>query len=169
MLAPLVLAALIAPPQTGLATIQYDVAPPNFAIPTTHGTTYLSQLRGRVVVVDFWASWCDVCTAELHDFIRARDLYGDRVAVVTISSELPGVAASYFHTWNIDLPLVEDPQGAISRLYSVGPIPVTLVLDPSGAVAYVSVGGLNWSELSGAIDRAQARDDASTPAPGVLQ
>jgi peroxiredoxin len=169
MLPALLLAALIAPAQTGLATIRYDAPPPNFAIPTKHGTRYLYDLRGHVVIVDFWASWCDVCTKELRDFVRAKKLYGGRVDVVTISNEDPGVAASYLQTWEIHLPLVEDLQSAISRLYSVSRIPVTLVLDPSGAVSYVSVGGLSWEELTQAIERAQASPTASTRASGVLQ
>jgi peroxiredoxin len=169
MLAALVLAALTVPAQTGLATIQYDAPPPNFAIETARKTTYLSDLRGRVVVVDFWATWCDVCTAELHDFVRAADVFGKSIAVVTVSDEIPGVASSYFQTWNITLPLVEDEQGAIFRIYSVSKVPVTLVLDPAGAVSYVSVGGLSWQELVEAIDRAQGNAPAGTPAAGVLQ
>jgi peroxiredoxin len=170
MLAALVLASLAASPQTGLATIRYDAAPPNFAIPTARGTTYLSDLRGRVVVVDFWASWCDVCTAELRYFVRAARDFGKGVAVVTISDEIPGVASSYLQHWDIDLPVVEDEQDAISRLYSVSKIPVTLVLDPAGAVSYVSVGGLSWPELVSAINRAQGGEPAaSTRGAGVLQ
>jgi peroxiredoxin len=163
MLAALVLAAQIAAPQTGLATIQFDAPPPNFAIRTAHGTTYLSSLRGRVVVVNFWASWCDVCTKELPDFQRAVQRYGRRIEVVTISNESPGVAASYLQTWNIALPLVEDTQGAISRIYSVSRIPVTLVLDPDGNVTYVSVGGLSWQELEQAIDQATAASAVGAP------
>jgi thiol-disulfide isomerase/thioredoxin len=169
MLPSLVLAALIGPPQTGLATIRYDVAPPNFAIAVGRKTTYLSGLRGRVVVLDFWASWCHACTAEMGDFVRAQALYGDRVAVVTISSEDPGVAENYFAAMHIDLPVVDDATGAIERLYSIGPIPDTLVLDAAGVVTYVSVGGLSWNELQTAIDQAQARGGASTPAGRVLQ
>jgi peroxiredoxin len=148
------LAALTVPAGTGLAGISYDRTPPNFAIPTHRGTEYLSQLRGRVVVIDFWATWCDVCTKEMKYFVRAQQQYGDKVAVVTISDELPDVAASYFRTWNIGLPLVEDLDGAISRIYSIAKIPDTLVLDPEGRVSYVSVGGLSWEELESAIDRA---------------
>jgi peroxiredoxin len=169
MLAALLLAALTAP-ATGLATIRYDAPPPNFAIPTAHGTKYLSDLRGKVVVIDFWATWCHVCTSELNDFVRARQIYGDRVAVVTISEELPDVAASYLRRWNIALPLVEDVNGAIDRIYSVSKFPITLVLDPSGRVSYVSVGGLSWDELNKAIEQAQGlTPPASTPAAGVLQ
>ncbi|HEY1655945.1 MAG TPA: TlpA disulfide reductase family protein [Candidatus Tumulicola sp.] len=160
----LALATLTATAGTGLAGIRYDAPPPNFAIPSPRGRQYLYGLRGRVVVVDFWASWCDVCTAEMKYFVRAQRLLGNRLAIVTISSELPDVAASYLRQWNIDLPLVDDPTGAISRLYDVSKIPVTLVLDPKGNVSYVSVGGLSWEELDRAIEQA-----ASTPTPRVLQ
>jgi peroxiredoxin len=168
MLAALVLAALTGP-STGLATIHYDAPPPNFAFPTDHGTTSLSDLRGRVVVIDFWASWCHVCTAELKEFVRARETFGNRVAVVTISAERPDVAARYLRLANIALPLVEDLEGAVFHIYSVSAIPVTLVLAPSGSVSYVSIGGLSWEELSQAIERAQANPAASTPGAGVLQ
>jgi hypothetical protein len=101
-------------------------------------------------------------------FVRAQREYGARVAVVTISNELHDVASSYFDHWNIDLPVVEDLDGSIFKAYSVGPVPVTLVLDPAGKVSYVSVGGLSWEELSGAIEAALPPNPTSTPAPGVL-
>jgi peroxiredoxin len=169
MLAAVLLAALTAP-ATGLATIRYDAPPPNFAIPSQHGTRYLTDFRGRVVVIDFWATWCHVCTAELDDFARAQATFGDRVAVLTVSQESPNVAAGYLRQRNLSLPLVEDLSGAIFRTYSVAKFPVTLVLDPAGNVSYVSVGGLDWPELHGAIERAQGDPaPAGTPAPGVLQ
>jgi peroxiredoxin len=168
----LVLAALTVL-STGLATIRYDAPPPNFAFPTARGIEYLSDLRGRVVVIDFWASWCHACTAELKEFVRARETFGNHVAIVTISDELPDVAARYLRLSNIPLPLVEDLEGAVFHIYSVSAIPVTLVLAPSGDVSYVSVGGLSWEELSQAIQRAQADGrspaSSSTPAAGVLQ
>lgn len=167
MFAALFLAAL-AGSSTGLATIRYDAPPPNFAYRTAHGTRFLSDLHGRVVIIDFWATWCHVCTAELNDFVRARQTFGDRVAVVTISDESPDVAASYMRGSNIELPVVEDLEGSVFRIYSVSAIPVTLVLDPQGNVSYVSVGGLSWSELSKAIERALP-GPASTPEAGVLQ
>jgi peroxiredoxin len=167
MFAALVLAALTGS-STGLATIRYDAPPPNFAFPTGHGTRYLSDFRGKVVIIDFWATWCHVCTAELKDFVRARETFGNRVAVVTISDELPDVAASYMRLSNIALPVVEDLEGSVFRIYSVSAIPVTLVLAPNGDVSYVSVGGLSWNELSAAIERALP-GPSGTPGAGVLQ
>jgi hypothetical protein len=101
--------------------------------------------------------------------VRARQTFGPQVAVVTISQEMPQVAGGYLRLWNLALPLVPDLSGNIFRTYSVSKIPVTLVVDPAGDVSYVSVGGLSWDELSGAIERAQASVPASTPGAGVLQ
>ena len=155
------LAALAAPP-TGLATIHYGAPPPNFAIPAPRGTRYLRDLRGKVVVIDFWATWCHVCTEEMDDFVRAQQQFGDHVAVVMISDEDPGVASGYFQARKIGLPLVEDPVDAIFRLYSIAKVPDTLVLTPNGSVSYVSVGGLSMPELDQAIERAQAAPAATS-------
>ena len=117
-------------------------------------------------MIDFWATWCDPCTAEMKYFVRAKQQFGDRVTVVTVSNEPHDVAASYFRLWKIHLPVVEDLTGAISRLYSVTKIPVTVVLDPAGNVSYVSLGGLSWDELQDAIGKALG---PSTPSPRVLR
>lgn len=152
MLAALVLATVTAT-TTGLPTVHYHAPPPDFVIPTQKGSERLSELRGKPVVINFWASWCHPCTDELKYFVRARSQYGDKIAVITVSSEPHDVAASYLRLWNIELPLVEDLSGTISQSYSVPPIPVTVVLDATGQVSYVSVGGLDWNELQGAIER----------------
>jgi peroxiredoxin len=167
MLAALVLAVVTA--KTGLATIQYDAPTPDFTIKTGKQTVRLSDLRGKPVVLNFWASWCHPCTDELHDFVRARKEYGDRISVVTISSEPEDVAASYLRLWNIDLPLVQDTDASISKAYSVPPIPVTIVLDAAGRVTHVSVGELDWNELHTAIDDDLAPQSAGSPGGGVLR
>ena len=101
-------------------------------------------------------------------FVRAQSEYGDRVTVVTVSNEFHDVAASYFRVWNIDLPVVEDLDGSIFKAYSVSPVPDTVVLNTDGEVNYVSVGGLSWEELKGAIEAALGASRAGTPAPRVL-
>lgn len=164
----IVLAALTATTGTGLNGIRYNTPPPDFAIPATDGAHFVSDLRGRVVIIDFWATWCDVCIAEMKYFVRAQQSFGSRVAVVTVSPESRAVVGTYFRFANIPLPIVEDSDGAISRAYSVSKIPVTLVLDTAGDVSYVSVGGLSWEELRNAVEQAAA-PGASTQASRVLQ
>ncbi len=166
MLAALTLAAVTG---TGLATIHFNTATPDFTIPNAKGGEKLSDLRGKPVVLNFWASWCHPCTDELKDFVRARRMYGDKINVVTISNEPHDVAASYLRLWNIDLPLVEDLDSKISAAYSVPPIPVTIVLDRSGLVTHVSVGELDWTELHEAIDEVLAPEKIGSPSGGVLR
>lgn len=151
-LAVLVLAAASA---TGLTAVHYGTPPPDFMVRTPQGSERLSALRGKPVVINFWASWCPPCTDELPYFARLAQTYGDRVTIVTVDwNEQPGVAEAYLHTHGIDLPLVNDTQSQIYRAYSLSEVPDTVVLDPQGNVTYVSVGELSWSELDGAVQDA---------------
>ena len=117
----------------------------------------LSQLRGRVVVINFWASWCHPCTDEIREFVRARKSFGGRVAVITISEEPPDVAASYLRLWNIDLPVIEDTRAAaIFRAYGASPVPETVIVDARGNLSYEGLGELTWAQLYDAINVALA-------------
>lgn len=138
---------------TGLTTVHYGTPPPDFLVPTPQGAEPLSHLRGKPVVINFWASWCPPCTDELPYFERIRSSYGDRVTLITVSNEAPGIAEGYLQKEHLDLPLIEDPNGKIFAAYKIPPIPDTVVLDSAGNVSYVSAGGLSWSELETAVER----------------
>lgn len=155
------LVLIAAATSTALATVHVGKTPPNFTVHTTAGAMPLSQLRGKPVVLNFWASWCPPCTDELPYFERAMQAYRNRIVVVTVSNEAAGVARAYLQQHKIDLPLMEDPDGKIFSAYAIPPIPGTVVLDSSGTVTYVSAGGLSWPELQSAIDR------VLTPAAGT--
>lgn len=134
--------------------MHYGAPPPDFTVPTTHGSEPLSELRGKPVVINFWASWCPPCTDEMKYFERLKQTYGDRVRIVTVDwDEEPGVAQAYLKSQHIDLPVVPDRQSKIYAAYSLRVVPDTLVLDAAGNVTYVSVGGLSWQELQTAVDR----------------
>jgi thiol-disulfide isomerase/thioredoxin len=149
---------------TGLANVHYGAPPPDFMIPIGSGSEPLSSLRGKPVVINFWASWCPPCTNELPYFERLRQEYGDRVVLLTVDwNEAPGVAQSYLRKAHLgDLPVIEDPQSQIYRAYSLGEVPDTIVLNEAGNVSYVSVGGLSWSELQNAVDQVLG---STVPAP----
>jgi thiol-disulfide isomerase/thioredoxin len=151
LLAALLLAAASG---TGLAAVHYGAPPPDFSVRTAQGTRHLSDLRGKPVVINFWASWCPPCTNELPYFERIAQTYGDRIAIVTVDwNEDPGVAQSYLRSHDLHLPLVPDQQSQIYRAYSLSEVPDTVVLDAQGNVTYVSVGELSWDELNTAVQQ----------------
>ena len=157
-LAALVLATASA---TGLAAVHYGAPPPDFTVHTPQGTERLSALRGKPVVINFWASWCPPCTDELPYFARLAQTYGDRVTIVTVDwNEQPGVADAYLREHGITLPVTMDEQSKIYRAYSLSEVPDTIVLDADGNVMYVSVGGLSWRELQSAVEKALGATDA---------
>ena len=139
---------------TGLPAIHYGAPPPDFIARTPEGAERLSTLRGKPVVINFWASWCPPCTDELPYFERLAQMYGDKVTIVTVDwNEQPGVAAAYLKQHDLALPVVTDEQSRIYRAYSLFEVPDTIVLDAQGNVTYVSVGGLSWPELDQAVQR----------------
>lgn len=149
LLAALVLAAASA---TGLSAIHYGAPPPDFVVRTDRGSEHLSALRGKPVVINFWASWCPPCTEELPYFERLAQMYGDRVVIVTVDwNEDPAVADAYLRSHHLELPVVADRQSDIYRAYTLSEVPDTVVLDAQGNVTYVSVGELSWHELDGAV------------------
>lgn len=138
---------------TGLASVHYGSPPPDFAVPTTSGLRDLSQLRGKPIVINFWASWCPPCTNEMPYFERLKQQYGDRVRIVTVDwDEDPALGEAYLRAQHFDLPLISDRQSRIYAAYSLREVPDTVVLDAAGNVTYVSVGGLSWNELDGAVE-----------------
>src|SRR5581483_10280852 len=153
----------------GLATVRVGAPPPDFTVQTKAGAVALSQLRGKPVVINFWASWCPPCTDELPYFERLAHDYGDRVVIVTVSNEAGDTARDYLRRHNLDLPLSEDPAGKVFSAYALPPIPGTVVLDPDGRVEYISAGGLSWEELQGAVDKALGRPGASTHSQRLLR
>jgi thiol-disulfide isomerase/thioredoxin len=142
-----------AAPSTGLPAIRFAQPPPDFAFGTTTSAQRLRQLVGRPVVLNFWASWCEPCRAETGAFAELQKTYGDGVALVTISEDRqPGAAEAYLQAHDLGQAVaVDDPDRKIFDLYSIVPIPTTLVLAPDGAVTHVSIGALDWDELRAAV------------------
>lgn len=158
-----------AAPSTGLRAVAFAKPPPDFAFVGTSGPEHLRDLSGRPVVINFWATWCEPCEAELAAFARLRDAYGARVTLIAISDEAPGVARAALAAHGVDATVVEDPERAIFARYTIGPIPVTLIVGPDAAVDHVSVGALDWDELRGALDPLVRPDLTPQPASSKLR
>jgi thiol-disulfide isomerase/thioredoxin len=124
-----------------------EVPPPFDARTSDGGALSLVGLRGRVVLLTFWATWCAPCREELPRLDRVhRGLAGEglRVVAVNVREEREAVA-EYGRTLGLTLPLVVDPQGAIQLAYGVIALPTTFVIARDGRTVARAIGPRDWS------------------------
>jgi thiol-disulfide isomerase/thioredoxin len=116
---------------------------PDFTLETlTGGKLHLAELKGKVVVLDFWASWCGPCVAALPQISEASKARAEKGVVfyaVNQQEEVPEIKA-FLQKKNLDVPVALDVEGAAAKLYHVRGIPQTVVIDKEGNVAVVHVG-----------------------------
>jgi cytochrome c biogenesis protein CcmG/thiol:disulfide interchange protein DsbE len=132
---------------------------PDFALDRLDGTgtVKLSSLRGQVVVVNFWASWCAGCKVEHPGLMAAWDRYRDAgVVFVGIPFEDREPASNaYLQQYGGDWPNVVDPRSQTAIRYGVYGLPETYVIAPDGTVVYKQVGPIPYTVLTNEITKAQ--------------
>lgn len=123
---------------------------PDFTVPLYGGGEFhLSETRGKVVVLNFWATWCSPCCAELPYFEQLWENYPDDVALVAIHSSLvTDDVPSYIEEMGYEIPFALDETGAvIASLGGSTMLPQTVVLDREGAIVYNRIGSVTYEDL----------------------
>jgi len=107
----------------------------------------LSDMRGRVVVVNFWATWCAPCKDELPSLQRLRDkLAGQPVEVIIVNyGEFAQRVRPFLEKEKIALKALLDTQKEAARDWGVGGLPMTFIVDAQGRARYRVFGELDWS------------------------
>jgi peroxiredoxin len=116
---------------------------PDFALPTLKGgKTSLQALRGKVVLVDFWAQWCEPCKRELPELEKLWREYGAR-GVVVLSVNLDKQrdnAERMARELGLTFDVALDPSGSVAGTYDLPKMPTSFVVDRKGVVRYVHEG-----------------------------
>jgi thiol-disulfide isomerase/thioredoxin len=112
------------------------------AVPTPAGPLDLDALRGRVVYLDFWASWCTPCRQSFPWMESLRKTYQDQgLAVVAVNLDRDRTDADRFlKQFHPGFEVLFDPQGSSAGQFKITGMPTSLLIDRRGAVRYMHVG-----------------------------
>lgn len=119
-----------------------------FRVASPDGKTLaLGDHRGKVVVLNFWATWCEPCLEEMPAFERVARTYQDRGLVVlalSVDREGASVVAPYLKRHGLTFPVGLDPQQSVARLYRVWALPSTIIVSREGVPLFSVQGAREW-------------------------
>ncbi len=122
------------------------------------GTIHLADLRGQVVLINFWASWCEPCKDEARDLEEVWRRYKDKgVVFIGINwSDTESKARAYLQTYNITYPNGPDLGRRIGQKYHVQGVPETFFVDKKGIVRKVVIQPMTAGQLMAIIEPLRA-------------
>jgi thiol-disulfide isomerase/thioredoxin len=125
------------------AAVTPSAGAPDFTLPSLDGPNLrLQEQRGRVVMINFWASWCGPCRVEMPHLARLYEKYrGSGFTVLAVNiDESPQKAASLATQLGMRFPVLLDTDKKVSRLYDLSTMPSTVLVDRDGRVRYLHRG-----------------------------
>jgi len=131
------------------ATAQPALAP-DFELSSLQGKTVrLSELRGKVVVLNFWATWCPPCREEVPSMQQLHGMMsGTEFVMLAVNIEQDGrkTVPVFLQKNPVDFTILFDESGQVRKSYGVAKYPETFIIDPQGRIVEKVIGGINWSQ-----------------------
>ena len=148
-----------------LSPVATPVEAPAFRLKDMDGSEMaLADFRGKVVLLNFWATWCPPCRREMPSMERVhQELNAGPFSVIAINEyESPDHVFAYVSQLSTDptFPILFDPDSAVSELYKVRGLPTTYLIDKHGRIRYRAIGGREYDhpEVLGTIRALMAED-----------
>ena len=118
---------------------------PDFNLPNGAKSIRLADYRGKVVMVNFWASWCGPCIEETPALVQLHHERPD-IAILGISiDEDPGAYQRFLERFHVDYTTVLDPAQTVAKMYGTDGWPETYIIDRKGIIQRKVVGDPDWS------------------------
>ena len=126
-----------------------------------------TELASKVVVLNFWATWCAPCKDELPTLQTLHDISDAQTVVLTINVREPAArAARYMQSTGMTFPVISDAKGELAKRWGVTVYPTTILIAPNGQARWRVVGDVDWSGPQANAWLAEVRQNASlTNAP----
>ena len=144
-------AALLAGSSAATAAVQPAAAAPDFTLRSMDGPNLrLAEQRGRVVMVNFWATWCGPCRQEMPHLNKLYDKYRDSgfVLLGVNIDDNADKATELAAKLGLKFPVLLDTDKTVSRLYDMGSMPATVLIDREGKVRHLHRGYRDGYELT---------------------
>lgn len=136
-----------APPKSTVAA-ENNLAPDVSVVSVATGSHLkLSDLKGKVVLLNFWATWCPPCREEIPSMMKLdKAMAGKPFQMVAISIDEEGKPAidSFFKESGMSLPAYLDESGASSKAYGITGVPESFIIDKQGVLVKKIIGGFAW-------------------------
>lgn len=110
-------------------------------------TFRLEDFDNEVVLLNFWATWCPPCRAEMPSLQKLYNDYGDKIAIILVTSEKEKVVLDYLNEYNYNLP-VYFQRSTLPPSFRVNSIPTTFLIDKQGHIITEKKGAANWNSES---------------------
>jgi len=125
----------------------------NFQLSTPDNRSLsLAEFKGKVVFLNFWATWCKPCEEEMPGMERLYRQYKDKgLVVLAIAEDAEGasVVNAFVKRHNLTFPVALDPKMAVAGLYGVWAVPSTFIIDRNGHRAFIANGPREWNGPAG--------------------
>jgi peroxiredoxin len=119
---------------------------PDFSLDNTAGfEVRLNDFKGKTIILNFWATWCPPCKAEMPDLQSVHNLLNQQEVVILginqTNQDNPADVEAFIQSQGLTFPILLDLSGEISSLYNVSALPTTLFIRPDGVIHKIIVGG----------------------------
>ncbi|MFB9052879.1 redoxin family protein [Formosa undariae] len=110
-----------------------------------NGVSYdFKSAEGKVVLINFWATWCPPCIAEMPSLVKLHDDYKGKIQFLFVSNEDKAVIAAFLKKRGFNLP-VHQPVSAVPEALNTSSIPRTLLIGKDGSIVIDKTGASNWN------------------------
>ncbi len=132
-------------------SIDIDSVAPDFTLTTLDGRQLkLSELRGKPVFLNFWATWCPPCVGEMPHFQSLYPKYKDKMHFLAVSIDREKSPVETFaKDKKLTFPIGTDLKQAVASLYRIEAVPTSFLLDKDGKIVAYHLGGMSAKELDG--------------------